>query len=739
MSGEYSILDNFDKKKLVENVVLAEFDIDRGASIRCQYPLPTGEDEQHLAEMMLPDGVHNRKEDWTVFFLNRDEKVAAENLQRAKQQWEKKEFLKRNPEVAAAQAKKQELIQQRERRKVALRTEAFEALVYELNNEVEWVSKGKVWVFLFEMGRIELKDINKMDSESRYTINATAQLDYASMESLYSCTYSDSYPPLGLRLSYLEQQNHYTAQIEAMIQISNSPPNPEADLDPSLEADIPTNTPTAQVNIPCPIPDDLPPFLYCLNKVVNKSDNTVRRGAVVKALAICSRHSFVHIYRPLLILALDHIQTLSNSTEYEAALKEIYDSINNAQPSLPPSQNPKKSSLSSVYNSIMYRRLESQSKSGRAAMSNIYQTPMEVDLLLTYTPGDLSHTAANSKMKLRAPIYPIEDNIGLGEHNQISQLITRFGVQNFLTIFNAALTGKRVVFVGKHCTSEELSNCVLATISTVCPPLRGVSKRSFPYTNLANLASFLGIPGYIIGTANPIFEERKEWWDLLCNLDTNKVLDSELDKNANSKLGSSSGNIGPGSKLDVEVVEKLSSAMNGGSNSEDNVRVVMRNYVQMILDIGMNVEEFKGEAERKIAVEMNSKRTEQWKKSNTYEYYEEDLALWVKERKIEGGDVPLYVRRLRVKKDISDAEMIKMFDTFTKDISTEEQLLEFLSYMPESKGGLYPIAVSLYHSSADVRRRAAELFKRLDSISGSSSLLQGLNLFLYSGFLRQCT
>ncbi len=49
--------------------ILAEFDIDRGSTLSHQYPAPTGYDEHMLAELMLPDGVHARTEDWTFFFL----------------------------------------------------------------------------------------------------------------------------------------------------------------------------------------------------------------------------------------------------------------------------------------------------------------------------------------------------------------------------------------------------------------------------------------------------------------------------------------------------------------------------------------------------------------------------------------------------------------------------------------------------------------------------------------------
>ena len=39
------------------------------------------------------------------------------------------------------------------------------------------------------------------------------------------------------------------------------------------------------------------PLIYVLNLVNTKQDKTAKRGAVVKAMAICTRHPFLHIYK----------------------------------------------------------------------------------------------------------------------------------------------------------------------------------------------------------------------------------------------------------------------------------------------------------------------------------------------------------------------------------------------------------------------------------------------------------
>lgn len=46
-----------------------------------------------------------------------------------------------------------------------------------------------------------------------------------------------------------------------------------------------------------PTGNEGPPLIYVLNLVNMKQDKSVKRGAVVKAMAICTRHPFLHIYK----------------------------------------------------------------------------------------------------------------------------------------------------------------------------------------------------------------------------------------------------------------------------------------------------------------------------------------------------------------------------------------------------------------------------------------------------------
>ena len=60
-------------EKLVDYIILAEFDIDTGSTVRHVYPNSIPEYKNDwFAEYMLPEGAHNREIDWTYIFLNRE-------------------------------------------------------------------------------------------------------------------------------------------------------------------------------------------------------------------------------------------------------------------------------------------------------------------------------------------------------------------------------------------------------------------------------------------------------------------------------------------------------------------------------------------------------------------------------------------------------------------------------------------------------------------------------------------
>lgn len=175
----------------VEYILVASFDIDKGPIMEHQYPVAITGDEHMLAELMLPDQAHVRKQDWTMFFLHKD---------------------------TSREEEEAELKEERRRRRQRRRDRAAGLL-------------GP------DEGESEDEDEDELDLDSDDS--------------------EDSEPEGG----------------------------------------------------------EGPPLIYVLNLVNTKQDKTAKRGAVVKAMAICTRHPFLHIYKVSAVVNI----TPSRSNEGVAA------------------------------------------------------------------------------------------------------------------------------------------------------------------------------------------------------------------------------------------------------------------------------------------------------------------------------------------------------------------------------------------------------------------------------------
>lgn len=81
ISWQTKLLRSHKKNQLVDYIILAEFDIDTGSTVRHQYPTNIPDYKvDWFAEFMLPEGAHNRDLDFNFIFLNRDAPHADQHL-----------------------------------------------------------------------------------------------------------------------------------------------------------------------------------------------------------------------------------------------------------------------------------------------------------------------------------------------------------------------------------------------------------------------------------------------------------------------------------------------------------------------------------------------------------------------------------------------------------------------------------------------------------------------------------
>ncbi|EME87925.1 uncharacterized protein MYCFIDRAFT_26635 [Pseudocercospora fijiensis CIRAD86] len=302
---------------------------------------------------------------------------------------------------------------------------------------------------------------------------------------------------------------------------------------------------------------DGPPLVYVLNLVNTKHDTSVKRGAVVKAMAICTRHSFLHIYKPLLLLALE--QYFANP-QIET-LASLYNAVNSMDLSLLPKLNflekyilqatDAKDLFLEKFEAIISQRMtENMAKEGALPPLEQATSTAQLQSKTRYgLPRDTHEFEsivhyANIPVPVKIPTAVSPETVG---DFSLIKLITTFSTPHstqavpftpthphlttsgaathpIIVLLNALLTQKRVIFLGHGLPSSEVAEAVLGACALASGGLlRGFTRHAFPYTDLTKIDDLLKVPGFIAGVTNPAFALKTEWWDLMCNLSTGRM------------------------------------------------------------------------------------------------------------------------------------------------------------------------------------------------------------------------
>lgn len=271
----------------------------------------------------------------------------------------------------------------------------------------------------------------------------------------------------------------------------------------------------------------------------------------MKAMAICTRHSFLHIYKPLLLLALE---------EYFRApvletLASLYNSLNAMDLSLLPklsnletfvlqASDAKDMFIEKFAQMIEQRKAEDADRDSLPSTSSTSEPKRK-----NYAPPRDTHEF-ESKVNYNGIPVPIKVPTALSPETvgdfSLIKLIQTFSTPHstspqpfalhphlttsgaythpIIVLVNALLTQKRIIFLGHNRPSGEVAEAVLAACALASGGmLRGFVRHAFPYTDLTKIDDLLKVPGFIAGVTNPVFAHTPEWWDLLCDLPTGRM------------------------------------------------------------------------------------------------------------------------------------------------------------------------------------------------------------------------
>ncbi|KAI0971304.1 docking domain of Afi1 for Arf3 in vesicle trafficking-domain-containing protein [Xylaria arbuscula] len=317
-----------------------------------------------------------------------------------------------------------------------------------------------------------------------------------------------------------------------------------------------------------------PPLIYVLNLVYTKHDKTVKRGAVVKAMAICTRHPFLHIYKPLLLLALEEYF----KSPVPETLSMLYDAVNEMDLSLMPKLSLlEKYLLQSSENKDLFvekfeRMVQKRIAENKTDVGEPFDAsksppkPQSISRAGTkaYLEGHTAYSVPRDThefesrvmykgipIPVKVPTATMPETVG---DFSLVKLIQNFSephaksMQPFalhphlttngpsthpiMVLANALLTQKRIIFLGHNMPSGDVAEAVLAACALASGGLlRGFTRFAFPYTDLTKIDDLLKVPGFIAGVTNPTFEMHPEWWDLLCDLPSGRMkISSKIDQ-----------------------------------------------------------------------------------------------------------------------------------------------------------------------------------------------------------------
>lgn len=85
---------------------------------------------------------------------------------------------------------------------------------------------------------------------------------------------------------------------------------------------------------------------------------------------------------------------------------------------------------------------------------------------------------------------------------------------------------------------------------------------------------------------------------------------------------------------------------------------------------------FPDEATRQRELSSNASRIEGWRQTISYRYYQKDFTIWKQNSRLKNLDVYRQICKLKILRDIPDAEIIAILDAFRRTLISDQHIIE---------------------------------------------------------------
>lgn len=447
-------------------------------------------------------------------------------------------------------------------------------------------------------------------------------------------------------------------------------------------------------------------FFYNLLK--NKKDDNIKRGSLIRSISLCSKElNMLQNFEPILKYysnIFSNLDISKSSNKLELLLKELHQGINDLINSIPK----------------QYLFLNS---------NELIEIPIDLE-------ENMEKLSYFYKINSNKPIKIDIDTSFFKNYTEPSLLefIKKFGEKTML-IYNSILFEEKILFIGFECSIEETCNFVNSCITLVNPI--NVSEKIFPYEHLLNL-DFLQKEGYIAGVSNPIFNSRKQWWNLCCDINTGVIIENRVGRvrtkggKYNEEMCEMKANA-----FDNEFIGEILKKIKENDVTEFEIRMYFYEYTRNFLDLcsnSSNLIDF--EKDDKNSLEMIEWKFYNFRKTKIYE-----KILVCKENERQYMSILFGEKYLNVIKIINifaeikswnDFELLLIYttliDCFNNGDNTSIDFL--LKAVFSKKYALEALAAGFFSASEDVLKAALRCFEKIESLKEGGKILKKFSYYI---------
>ncbi|KAG5472492.1 hypothetical protein LSCM1_03891 [Leishmania martiniquensis] len=478
--------------------------------------------------------------------------------------------------------------------------------------------------------------------------------------------------------------------------------------------------------------------LFGLCAVVSKLDSTARRGGITKSVAVLGPSLvWLEPFFPVLVAAAQYCCDVNGTDEsalreLHRILKRCYDAVNNAAGAV---------------------------ASGRAKVD---QLTAEISKLCTVGSGQqayvyYSDAPFGDTIKAKIPLSPEPNDIVFTRYS-LECLIEALGPSS-LQLLLGVLTEKKILILSRKGEAADVCEAALSLgiIGNLLDP-NFMAQKVFPYVSVSSVDYFMQVPGYIVGTLNPIFDNVQPWgWDLLCDLDNKSVVTAaeRLQRRGTGLASSVGGNwsaataglanaVGVGGGSDAETLRSfpvplqklykelmstiyhLRALRIGAGERNRRLRLIVEDFLYTMVLVGHAAGGntpvpnalYSTFAHRSIVAlrsEMMLTSTMDNVRSHILHRNETPALLLhcVALRHCAGSETPVH----------------RTLQALLALLNTAYDVKLFLRRMPLAVGGLNAVGMQLTSPSAEARAAAAELLARVELVPEGKAAIASMNNF----------